>query len=316
MDQKAYLQRKMPELSILPRNRYLYHYYWISTKRFILQTVLIAIFQYITTMSMPFSAPELPAYPPIGLAFSFFYLLGRSAFWGVLLGGFSAYLLKGLSLFSTGLYLTADIGSGFLAAVLCQKILTADIRTFTNLREFFRFIKANAFVTAVFSSTLRMTAFLLSQQDYINIKLLLFYYIDLWLADLNGILVVSGLLLSWAYVPFSREEILKKPIERIPLVALAVCLFFSLFLFKKIIFLYFILAFMLGSIVCFRQYGYLAATVLLFINGTFYLAYFIGFKSYYVQAYGLPWYTLAPVILLLFMIGILAKSQMVSIHSA
>jgi hypothetical protein len=287
--------------------RYLYNYYWISIKRFLLQSFLIAIFQYIIIMSMTFSAPELPAYPPMGLAFSFFYLLGGSAFWGLLLGGFSAYFLKGLSLSSMFLYLTADIGAGFVGATLCQTILTADVRTFTNLSEFFRFIKVNALMTTVVSSMLRMTAFLLSQQDNINIKILLFYYIDLWLADLNGILVVSGLLLSWIYVPFSREKILQKSMKKIPLAALVACLFLSLFLFKKVIFLYFILAFMLGSIVYLCDYGYLAATALLFINATFYLAYFIGFKSYYVQTYGLQWYTLAPVILLLFMISILVN---------
>ena len=63
-------------------------------------------------------------YPPTGIAFIMFYLLGSNAFPGIVLGGFCGYILKGMPIVSTMLYLTADMGCGYLGALLCQNIFS------------------------------------------------------------------------------------------------------------------------------------------------------------------------------------------------
>src|SRR5207245_1955115 len=106
---------------------YQYAYYHIYVKRCLQKTLVIFIFQYLIIMSLPFVSPSLPWYPPMGLAFVWFYLLGFDAMWGILLGGLLGYSLKGLPVVSIFLYLSADIVCGYGGAYISQNSFASDV---------------------------------------------------------------------------------------------------------------------------------------------------------------------------------------------
>ena len=130
-------------------------------------------------------------------------------------------------------------------------------------------------------------------------------YINLWLSDLNAILILSSFLLSWSYIPFSREKISDQTITKIPTITLGAFIMLSVFFMKKIELGYLIIAAMIIATYASKIYGYLIATLLLFIISTIFLSYFIAVKQQYVQNFGLELYTLIPATLLVFVICIL-----------
>lgn len=275
MDQTIYLNTQVLKFIKPTKSPLLSAYQWINIKRFVSQTALIFIFQYTTIMSLPIIYPQLPWYPPIGIAFVIFYLFGCTAFVGLLLAGFFAYILNGLSLISTVLYLSADIIPSFIGALLCQKILSSDINPFAKHKEWLQFIKINALFTCTLSSIFRIILWIFIQQKTIDLKIFFLNYLSLWLADLNAILLLSGFLLSWINVPLSRVKILKKPLSKWIVLSYITLMIISLVFIQQPWSIYSILILMLASLYLSRLYGYLIASALTFITATFYLAYFI-----------------------------------------
>ncbi len=300
MNHKSYLKYEIPKfVEIHKNNKYWYSYNLTRMRRFLAQTLMIFVFQYMTIINLTFSYPALPMYPPIGIAFVMFTLLGNNALLGLLLGGLFGYLLKGLAIETTVLYLIADIGGGYIGSLLCQSVFSSDIRPFLNIHEGLKFLKINAFITCLISSLIRTGAVLLSY----NVT---FYdCIDLWFSDLNAILILSGFLLSWSYTPFSREKISDKTITITPIVGLIIFILISIFFMKKFELIYLITTIMMASIYFAYNYGYLIATALLFITSAIYLSHFIALKQQYVSYFGLELYTLIPLSLFIFTICIL-----------
>lgn len=166
------------------------------------------VFQYLIIMNLPFSYPALPWYPPMGLAFIWFYLLGNNAFWGLLLGSVLGYGLQGLSCASVCLYLCADMIGGYWGAKLCQNSFSSDIRLFKDIKEWFDFFIKQAAYACVVSASFRWLAMFVNQsnQTSVNMNTWIGYYIDLWLADLNAVMILSAFLLPWITLPFSRGK--------------------------------------------------------------------------------------------------------------
>lgn len=182
------------------------HYYFIVLKRCLIKTLVIFSFQYLLIMNLSFTVPALPWYPPMGLAFVWFYLVGNQAIWGILLGGLAGYCLKGLPIEVVALYLSADILCGYWGAYLCQNSFASDLKIFQSIKEWLHFFKQVAWA-CLFSASLRTLAVLFKLEFSIPIQTLFFYYIDLWLADVNAILILSSFLFSWVFIPFSRQKI-------------------------------------------------------------------------------------------------------------
>lgn len=268
---KTYLNHELPKYIKIPSN----HKYWLAynvlkTKRLLLQTLIVFIFQYLTLMNLTFSLPPLPMNPAIGLAFSFFYLIGKNAFPGLILGELCALALKGMSAGSILLYLSADIGLGSIAAFYCNAILSSDIRTFASQRESLHFLKTNALI-CLLTGFLRVWADFLNlhtlqnlhnlqnlhhvqnlqiphiiqahaiQADAIqagsNISFISFFnaipntlinYFDHFIADLNGILVLSVFLISWVSIPFTREKIFRGSLTQYPATLMAMVIISAL----------------------------------------------------------------------------------------
>jgi len=239
-------------------------------------------------------------YPPMGIAFVMFYLFGMNAFPGIMLGGFCGYLLKGMPIISTFLYLTADVGCGYLGALLCQNIFSTDIRMLLNFRERIKFIKMNAFITCLFSSLIRTFSFIWIYKDGKDISTIFFTYINLWLADLNAVLILSSFLLSWVYVPFSREKILKKSINKVETLLFIILIVFLILFMKNDWAIYLMIIVMLLSIYLSAIYGYLVGTALLFIIASLYLGYFMGIQYRHFLYFDIRLYIVVPLILLLY----------------
>lgn len=181
-------------------------YYYVSLKRFFLKSLIIFIFQYLMIMALPFAYPALPWYPPMGLAFVWFYLLGKEAWMGIFFGGLLGYGLKGLPLSAMVLYLSADILCGYWGAYLCQNSFASDLKIFKNFREWLDFFKKVAMMCMV-SAGLRCMAIFLKPGLLLSFKAAFFYYLDAWFADLNAILILGTFLFSWVYIPFSRAQV-------------------------------------------------------------------------------------------------------------
>lgn len=297
---------------------HIHTYNFIRIKRFFIHTLLIFIFQYQAIIYLPFSNPALPFYPPMGIAFVSFYLLGSNAILGLLLGGFLGYLFKGFSPASILLYLTADVGCGCLGAILSQAIFSSDIRPFAKLREALNFIVKNFFITALFSSLLRFTALILifalkgdfneangvNEVNQFNLNKLPYYFLDLWLSDFNAILIFSAFLFSWVFVPFAREKIFPREFKKFSIITSVII--FIIFILTLLLFIkheeiiYLLIAGMGASIYLAYFHGYLMATALLFIFSCLYLAYFIIHKQPFLLHFGVELYTVLPFMLLLF----------------
>ena len=188
------------------KEKYRQAYYYSSIRRCLLKTLVVFVFQYLIIMRLPFSYPALPWYPPMGLAVVWCYLLGSDAIFGLLLAGLCGYFLSGFSIGSVVLYCLADIACGYWGAFLCQNSFSSDIRIFKDLKEWWNFFIKNACLVCVLSGGLRWLAFWFNQPTPVAPTIFFYHYIDLWLADLNSILLLSAFLFSWVTIPFSREK--------------------------------------------------------------------------------------------------------------
>lgn len=278
----------------------------LRLKRFILLTLFIFIFQYITCINLKSLWPAFPMYPPIGISFVMFYLFGFSSFIGLILGGFLGYYINDFSLSTIILYLIADIGGGYIGAKLSQNIFSSDIRIFAHGHEINRFILKNAFFTCLFSATMRLVALMIEQYKIVGTipyPELIYNLINFWLSDLNGLLVISSLILSWIYVPFSREKISRKPITFYPIVIFILLVIFPIINIHQFFDIYLLIPALIISLFIANLYGSFVITAQMFIFSTLYLSYFIIYKQNYLINLGQPNYSLVIIFLLTYILA-------------
>ena len=192
---------------MIGHSRYWYAYNLKRIQRFLLHTLGAFSFQYLLTASLPTTFTALPMYPPIGTAFILCYLLGNNALLGLFLGGFCAYLFKGWAMPALFLYLAADIGCGYAVARVSRTVFSSDLSVFISTREWINFIKVNAFIICLISSLFRICAVILNSAGSILSENTVYKFIDLWLSDLNAIVVFAGFFLSWLSVYIKRVKI-------------------------------------------------------------------------------------------------------------
>lgn len=298
MNSQFYLETKINELiSDQKIKNYWYIYNLKRLKRFSFQTLISFIFQYLTIIYLTFSYPALPMYPPIGVAFVLFYLFGNNSILGLLLGSL-AYLFKGFSTPMIFCYALADIGCGWLGAMLCLKVFSSDLMRVNSFKEWARFIKINMCLCLV-SSLLRITGAVWEVSGPISFNIV-FYYVDLWLADLNSIVIMFGFFVSWLYLMLSREQAGVKKIAKIPVIAVISFVILAVIFMKKAGLIYLIIFAMLCSVYGSFVYGSFVAAALLYIVSIIYLTYFLAHKQAYLVNLGLPLYTTVPIFLFIY----------------
>lgn len=287
-------------------------YRLIQARRFGLQTLMICIFQFLIIINLHFFYPALPMYPPIGTAFTLFYLFGANAFFGLAIAGFAAYYLKGFPIDTILLYLTADLFPAYLGSRVTLRCLSSDIIPFQRWQECLHFLRINA-AFCLLSAAIRLIPLLLHGPEFIRtgawnshwISVIALNFIDLWLSDLNAVLIFSAFLMSWAYLPFSRQRLFPGRFPTEIIIAIIVIILLSILGMHYLSSISLIFFAMLGSLILSYRYGYLVATALLFIVSSLYLTFFMVHLTEFVKYFGLAPYTLVSVALLCFALAVL-----------
>ena len=308
MDLQSYINNTIPRF--IDKNKFVNHYQRyniIRFKRFLLHTTLIFVCQFLIIVNLKFDSPALPLYPPIGVAFVMFYLFGINALPGLILSEILGFLIYNLPINIILLYCFADLFSGWIGSYICNNISFLDVNISINKRTLKEFIIKNAIVVLLFSSSIKIFAMSSLSSSWVN-KTLIYNFIQVWIADLNAIIIIPSCILSWLYVLFNRHNVSTKNITTTSVIALITFVVLSVFFIKQFYLISLIIIGMLGSIYYAYYHGYLIATLLLFILSSIYLTYFIYFKIQYVLYFGKSLYTLTSLILFLFSIIMLYTS--------
>lgn len=319
-DQSKYLQQEIPKFLSGPTklHRYFLTYLFMCGKRFLIFTFMIFAFQFLLVFTYDILPPALPLYLPIGMSFTMFYLLGNQAFWGLCLAECLALYAKQVQPITWFLYLVADLGLGFLAAMLCQKILSSDLRPFSNSKDRIRFIQTTIYISCI-SSLLRLNAYIWGDKTaalsataeslnhttpitsvHRSILQMIYYYFNYWLADLNALISFAAFILSWAYVFNSREKVSPLPIP----IFIIFCAALALGL-PKVDLFYFSFLTVSASLLWAYLFGYLAATALLFLFSIGFFEMMILNRHSIIGNLGIGIYTLLSFFLLFYSLIIL-----------
>lgn len=311
MRNKDFLKNELGKfVSSDSKNTFLQAWNRIRAKRFAGQFIIVFICQYIAIMQVSFTLPAAPMYPPMGVAFVMLYLFGESSIIALVSVGTIAYLLKGFSNVFVLFYLLADVGACFAGVLLCQNSFATDNPRSDNLGEWLGFIATNLCVTSIISSLLRMIPLLLTKGVDMTFGFIFYNFMDLWLADLNAILVLSGFAITWLYLAYSRGSILfNEKMEKIPVFSVLVCIICSILFLKQIEFYYFIALSMALSLYLSYRYGIIMATALLYLISFLYFAHFMIGKQLFLKSYGIAFYTLVPIILFVYSASMLCCSS-------
>lgn len=278
-------------------------------KRFLFTTGLAFFIQYLTLIHMTFTYPPLPINPAMGAAFVMLYLLGNTTLLGLFLGSFAAYFFHGLTMSSIFLYMIADLGGSYIGVHLCRSVFSSDYAVYTHSKEGLRFVMINAFTSCLLSSVLRIVAVMLYVANPMSLKTLGYYWVNFCLADLNGIIVLSGFFLSWISVYLGREAILHKNTSKLPAKIVWLFIIMSMLVLKKAGVMVMAVMF---SLYLSYYYGVLMATVSSYILIMIFLRYFVTQQQAYLNYLGLHLYTLIPCGLLSLLILVLYIGQKTS----
>ena len=307
-NQPSYLNNQIPKLIT---NKISINHYWqynvIKLKRLLIHTVLIFIFQFLIIVNLTFQYPALPMYPPIGVAFVMFYLFGANAFLGLILSEICGCFFHGLPMNTIFLYLIADLLGAWVGAIWCKNIFFSDVNHLINKKILLAFVAKNAAITCFISSFIKILAIILINQTTYGVKILLYNYINLWLADLNAILIIPSCILSWVAILFNQQNIYYKNIKILSIITILFILLSMLFM-QQLELIYLIIIATITAIYAAYYYGYPIATLLLFVISSIYLCYFIAFKYQYLLYLGNLLYISIPMVLLLFALGMLYLS--------
>lgn len=290
--------------------KYLRSWNKIRAKRFAGQFLIIFICQYIAITQVAFSLPSAAMYPPMGVAFVMLYLFGGSSIIALLCVGFCAYFLKGFTAEFIIFYLIADVGACSVGVLLCQNSFSSDNPWADNLGEWLGFIAVNLGITSLISSITRMIPIYLNNYTHMTNTTLFYNFIDLWLADLNAILVLFGFSITWLYLSYSRGSVTPNgKIKKIPLLSALFFIILSALFMQRYAFNYLIAISMLLSLYLSCKYRIIIATALLYFTSFLYLAHFTINKYQFLQNYGIEYYTLIPMILFIYSAGMLCCSS-------
>lgn len=288
------------------KNHYKHSYRAKQLKRFLWHTMMAFFLQYLTMSHLTFSYPALPINPCMGAAFMMLYLLGPNALLGLMLGAILGYVLHGFSFASVCLYVWADIGGAYLSVSFSRLVLSSDLSVFIYPKEWLRFVQKNMLMACVLTTVLRTVALVLVDPSVWHGRALGYYMFDIWLSDLNGLLVFSGFLLTWLSVYLSREKVSDVPLDNLKLIAIPVLVIVAMIVVKHAA-----VTFILGLVVALYlsyYYGVLMATVLTYALAMVFIVYITNHQQLYLDYLGLRGYTVLPLaclgcMLLVFFVG-------------
>lgn len=288
-----------------PKQSYWYQYNFIRIKRFVYNTSAAFFLQYLTLIHLSATYPALPMYPPIGSAFVMLYILGNNPLVGLLLGSFCAYFFHGLSLPCLLLYIGADIGGAYIGVNSCNYLFSTDNFVHSEPKEWFCFLFVNACASCLFSSFLRLTAMLILVPE-MPANRIFFQWVNVWLSDINAMLVFAGFFLTWMSVYLGRETILyDTPSRYAAMIGLVFVICFALSIRNPV----FMLVLWLLSFVIAYGFGILLSTAATYSLSILFLIHFVVHQQFFLQNWGLHIYTIIPAALCTYLVSILYIGQ-------
>lgn len=270
-------------------------------KRFLISTVSVFFLQYLTLIHLSNIYSGLPLYPPIGSALVMIYLLGDSTLLGLFLGSFCAYCVHGFTLPSLFLYISADLGGAYLGARWCQMIFTSDQSIFVARKEWLRFAIYVSLI-CFFSGLLRMLVILVHDTNHMPVETVGYYFLNLWIADLNAIIVFTGFFLTWISVYLGRERVFRQKSTTLSKICWLLWGLSCLAFLKKIEFLLLAILLSLYLSYCF---GILIATAVSYALTTLFLICFTFNQASWLHHLGQSMYILIPCSVLSFLFAML-----------
>ncbi|HSW75808.1 MAG TPA: hypothetical protein VLG50_02095 [Candidatus Saccharimonadales bacterium] len=305
MNTVAYLTAELPKyMNVQKRFSYAFLYNLVKLKRFAVLNIMAFSFQYLCIYHLQSFYPIYPVYPAIGITFTVVSILGENAIFGLLSGAVCAYYLKGFSVPSILLYSLADIVCAGFGAYACRNIFSSDIPRHATIALWMRFLLIVALVSSL-SGFFRMIALVLNEVTLPSYLTLFYIYLDLCLADLNAIIIFYAFLSTWLSIYMSREKVSSKIISAYQISAFILFIAISIFMMKKIAFIYLLCFGLLATLYVAYMHGMVIATLLVYVVSMLYLSYFMGHQVYYIKKLGIGWYTMVPGVLFLFVMGVL-----------
>ncbi len=297
MDNIAYLAAEIPKyIHTYKRFSYALTYNLLKLKRFAVLTIMAFSFQYLCIYHLQSFYPVYPIYPAMGIAFAVISILGENAILGLLGGAVCAYYLKGFNASSIILYSMADIVCACLGAYLCRPIFASDIPKHITLTLWVRFLLMSALVSGL-SGLLRLSALLMQEQTLPALMAIFYIYMDLWLADLNAIIIFYTFLTTWLSIYMSREKVSNKRISWYHIAAFILYITVCILMMKKTALIYVLCAGMVMTMFFAYVHGIVIATLLMYVMSMLYLSYFVGHQIEFLKWLGFRGYTLVPVLL-------------------
>lgn len=310
-ERNQYLSTILPKY-IEPTSVQMHWFYYQAKrlKRFVLHFLLFFICQFIAIGCVSFKGIVPPMYPPMGVAFVILYLFGWMSIFALFFADICAYLLQNFSIESLIFYLVADIVPAIVVTSLWKNMFKTDDFESNQWQVWFRFILITMFFTCLLSACIRLSVFYFYRPQ-LSYSAVFYRFIQLWFADINGVIILFSFLISWLYFMYSRSLVLKGTviIKKTSFWLFLFCLGFALGSLKSFAFCYWILASMLLSFYLTYQSGMVLGTAFMYGISFLYFAYFTVQREDFIFHYGLKFYTLISIVLFIYNISILCAAN-------
>lgn len=246
----------------------------------------------------------------MGVAFVILYWFGPSSIAALFCASVIAYLLQGLGLPFVAGYSMADIMPATLAIFLWADMGLSENPNCNQCQEWLRFIFLKAGLVCLLSASLRiLPIFFIAKEP--SLEKVFFHGVNLWLADINGVLVLFAFAMNWLYLAYSRSVIVpKKRLQKPTFWLFCISLVLSILFFKSTIFYYGIFLSMLFSVCLAYQTGIIFGSGLMYGIAFLYYAYFTIHKSQMVFHYGFKFYTLVSILLFIYNISLILSANL------
>lgn len=168
-----------------------------------------------------------PIWPPSGIAIASIYIIGFRVAPAIAIAAFMANILllmtggQGVNLNSTLVSLAIALGNtaeAILATVLLRRTLL-NASPFANPQNVFKFLIVAILACAVAAS---IGTFSLYAGSLISASIAPTVWLNWWLGDLGGVMVVTPLILAW--LPALKQQLTKRTVLEVLMASLLVCI--------------------------------------------------------------------------------------------
>lgn len=166
----------------------------LSIKRFIAENLLLCLLQYTGLMLMTLSYPPAPIWFASGVATAFVFMRGVSILGGIWLGSFFAYSFTHIGFVLAFDCATIDTFQSFLLLWLTHRFITPTL-IFYRFYTFMKFLLCASLLTALTALLLELACYSHMHHPITAFQM----WVQWWLANLDGILIISLAIVTWDF---------------------------------------------------------------------------------------------------------------------